>query len=119
MQILLKATEKKIEIFCIVTKTPHEFTGLNIVIYTSSTNALVAWEFMEAINMKCTIFLFTCLDVLGHVLHSHARVRKCHSRFITSAIIDQVCLCTCGARVCGRRACVTCASRVALAHAHV
>ena len=61
----MKATDKKnIEIFCIVTKTSHEFTALNIVIHTSSTNALVAQEFVEAINMKCPIFLFTCLDVL-------------------------------------------------------
>ena len=57
MQILLKATEKKVEIFWIVTKTPHEFTRITMVIYRLYTR-------------KCP----------GHVLHSHASARKCHTR---------------------------------------
>ena len=48
------------------------------VIYT---NTLVVHECIVVINSKCTIFLLTFQFYMcaGHVVHTHASARKCHT----------------------------------------
>ena len=58
-------------------RVTYEYIRLNMVICRLYTNTLVTFECIGAINMKCTIFLFTFHFYMcsGHALHTC----KCHT----------------------------------------
>ena len=79
------------------------------VTYRLQTNTLVTYECVGAqydggrgngvINLKCTSFLFTFhfYTCTGHVFHTHASERKCHTHLYPYVILctRMLFICTC------------------------